>query len=77
MDNQNSYGCRVNRIRADIQLAPGNAEDAPQGRKLLERLGPAPGPCSLFMDGAYEGNKIQCLSRSLGCDPVVPLPPID
>ena len=61
MDNQNSYGCRVSRMRADIQPFPGNAGDAPQGRSLLERLGPAPGPCSLLMDRAYEGNETQCL----------------
>ena len=55
-----------------FSLSPGNAGDAPQGRSLLERLGPAPGPCSLLMDRAYEGNETQCLSRSLGYDPVVP-----
>jgi len=27
---------------------------------------------SLLMDRAYEGNETQCLSRSLGYDPVVP-----
>lgn len=58
-----------------FSLSPGNAGDAPQGRKLLERLGLAPGPCSLLMDGAYEGNETQRLSRSLGYDPVVPLNP--
>lgn len=55
-----------------FSLSPGNAGDAPQGRRLLERLGPAPRPCSLLMDGAYEGNETQRLSRSLGYDPVVP-----
>ena len=55
-----------------FSLSPGNAGDAPQGRKLLERLGPAPEQRSLAMDRAYEGNETQRLSRSLGYDPVVP-----
>ena len=55
-----------------FKLSPGNAGDAPQGRSLLERLGPAPQQCSLLMDMAYEGNETQRLSRSLGYEPVVP-----
>ena len=71
MDNQNSYGCRVSRMRVDLQPLSGNAGDAPQGRSLLERLGPAPTLYSLAMDRAYEGNEIKRLSRSLGYEPVV------
>ena len=55
-----------------FSLSPGNAGDAPQGRKLLERLGPAPKQLGLAMDRAYEGNETQRLSRSLGYEPVVP-----
>ena len=55
-----------------FSLSPGNAGDAPQGRSLLKRLGPAPKQYSLLMDRAYEGNETQCLSRSLGYEPVVP-----
>ena len=55
-----------------INLSPGNAGDAPQGRSLLERLGPAPKRCSLLMDRAYEGNETRRVSRSLGYEPVVP-----
>ncbi|SBV96670.1 transposase [uncultured delta proteobacterium] len=55
-----------------FSLSPGNAGDAPQGRRLLERLGPAPKRYSLLMDRAYEGNETQCLSRALGYEPVVP-----
>ena len=55
-----------------FSLSPGHAGDAPQGRRLLERLGPASKQCSLLMDRAYEGNETQRLSRSLGYDPVVP-----
>ena len=55
-----------------FSLSPGNAGDAPQGRSLLERLGPAPKRCSLLMDRAYEGNETRRVSRSLGYEPVVP-----
>ena len=55
-----------------FSLSPGNARDAPQGRSLLERLGPVPKPYSLLMDRAYEGNETLRLSRSLGYEPVVP-----
>lgn len=55
-----------------FSLSPGNAGDAPRGRALLERLGPAPMPCNLAMDRAYEGNETQRLSRRLGYEPVVP-----
>ncbi len=46
-----------------FSLYPGNAGDAPQGRALLERLGPAPTRCNLAMDRAYEGNETQRLCR--------------
>ncbi len=55
-----------------FSLSPGNAGDAPEGRKLLVRLGPATGPCNLLMDGAYEGNETTRLGRELGFTPVVP-----
>ena len=55
-----------------FSLSPGNAGDAPQGRKLLHELGPATEKCSLLMDRAYEGNETQALCRSLGYTPVVP-----
>ena len=55
-----------------FSLSPDNAGDAPQGRSLLRRFGPAAGRCSLIMDKAYEGNETQSISRSLGYEPVVP-----
>ena len=55
-----------------FSLSPGNAGDAPEGRKLLARMGPPPMPCSLLMDGAYEGNETTRLGRELGFTPVVP-----
>ena len=53
-------------------LSPGNAGDAPQGRKLLLVMGATAKPCSLLMDRAYEGNETRQLSRDLGFEPVVP-----
>ena len=55
-----------------FSLSPGNAGDAPQGRKLPAQMGPTPTPCSLLMDGAYEGNETTRLGRELGFTPVVP-----
>ena len=55
-----------------FSISPGNAGDAPEGRKLLERLGKAPNACNLIMDRAYEGNETQSLSCILGYRPVVP-----
>ena len=55
-----------------FRLSPGNAGDAPQGRELLQALGPARTPWSIIMDRAYEGNATQQLVRSLGYSPVVP-----
>lgn len=48
----------------------------PQGRKLLEALGPTPAPCSILMDRAYAGNETQLLCRRLGHEPVAPLHPL-
>jgi transposase len=55
-----------------FSLSPGNAGDAPEGRKLLAHLGPPSEPCSLLMDRAYEGNETTRLGRELGFSPVVP-----
>lgn len=53
-------------------LSPGQAHDAPEGRKRLTRLGPQPEPRSLVMDRAYEGNETRHLASALGVAPVVP-----
>jgi transposase len=53
-------------------LSPGNAHDAPEGRALLEELGPMPEGLPLLMDGAYEGNETRQLVLDLGMIPVVP-----
>ena len=39
-----------------FSLSPGQAHDAPEGRKLLNRLGPQRENPSVVMDRAYEGN---------------------
>ncbi len=53
-------------------LSPGQAHDAPEGRKLLHRLGPRPGNLAVVMDRAYQGNETRQLVLALGFTPVVP-----
>jgi transposase len=53
-------------------LSPGNAHDAPEGRLLLEQLGPMPDGLPILMDKAYEGNETRQLVLDLGMIPVVP-----
>ena len=55
-----------------FSLSPGQAHDAPEGRKLLNRLGPQQGNPSVLMDRAYEGNETRQLAAELGFTPVVP-----
>ena len=52
--------------------SPGQAHDAPEGRKLLHRLGPRPGNLAVVMDRAYQGNETRQLALALGFTPVVP-----
>ena len=55
-----------------FSLSGGQAHDAPEGRKLLERLGPQRGSPSMVMDRAYEGDATRQLASSLGYSVVVP-----
>jgi transposase len=55
-----------------LALSPGNAHDAPQGRALLEELGPMPEGLPMLMDRAYEGDQTRQLVLDLGMIPVVP-----
>ena len=55
-----------------FSLSPGQAHDAPEGRKLLQRLGAQPHQPCLIMDRAYEGNETRQLALDLGFTPVVP-----
>lgn len=53
-------------------LTPGQAGDAPEGRRLIEQLGPHHGQVALLMDSAYQDNATRELAHSLGFVPVVP-----
>ena len=55
-----------------FSLSPGQAHDAPEGRKLLDRLGPQGQDQYLLMDRAYEGNETRQLALALGFTPVAP-----
>jgi transposase len=54
-----------------FSLSAGEKHDAPEGRKLIERL-EASEPCSLLMDRAYEDEKTRALAVEKGFTPVVP-----
>ena len=54
------------RTAITFSLSPGQAHDAPEGRKLLTRLGPQRPGLSLLMDRAYEGNETRQLALALG-----------
>ena len=60
------------RTAITFSLSPGQAHDAPEGRKLLQRLGAQPHRPCLIMDRAYEGNETRQLALDLGFTPVVP-----
>ena len=60
------------RTAITFSLSPEQAHDAPQGRKLLNRLGQQQNRVSLIMDRAYEGNETRQLALELGYGPVVP-----
>lgn len=55
-----------------FSLSPGQAGDAPEGRRLLTELGAASEPCAMIMDKAYEGDETRKLVSELGFSPVVP-----
>ena len=55
-----------------FSLSPGQAGDAPEGRKLLMAMGTPSAPHAIIMDRAYEGNETRALASSLGFFPVVP-----
>ena len=53
-------------------LSAGNCGDAPEGRALLQQLGPVDHSVYLLMDRAYEGDETRALAVELGYIPVVP-----
>ncbi len=60
------------RTAVTFSLSPGQAHDAPEGRKLLKRLGTQDQNPFLLMDRAYEGNETRQLALALGFTPIVP-----
>ena len=55
-----------------VSLSPGQAHDAPEGRKLLHGLGPRHHTPFLVIDRAYQDNQTRQLALALGYAPVVP-----
>ena len=56
-----------------FSLSPGNAGDAPEGRRLLESMkGCGWEGAKVIMDKAYEGDETRQLVFDLGMEPVVP-----
>ena len=53
-------------------LSAGNRGDAPEGRALLQQLGPIDWPVYILMDRAYEGDETRTLTLEPGYIPVVP-----
>lgn len=59
------------RTAITFSLSPGNAGDAPEGRKLLKTLKGNEAEY-IIMDRAYEGDETRQLVLELGFEPVVP-----
>src|SRR2546430_12850618 len=53
-------------------MCPVQTHDAPEGRKLLRKMGAASEPTYILMDRAYEGDETRQLTLELGFTPVVP-----
>src|SRR5262252_5709978 len=76
--SRGGWTTKIHMVAADARtaitfaLSPGQAHDAPEGRKLLRELGKAPFPLHLVMDRAYEGAETRQLALDLGFIPVVP-----
>ena len=76
--SRGGWNTKIHMVAADARtavtfcLSPGQAHDAPEGRRLLSSLGPTSRPVHLLMDRAYEGNETRQLALDLGVIPVVP-----
>ncbi|MFC7436631.1 IS5 family transposase [Hydrogenophaga bisanensis] len=76
--SRGGWSTKIHMVAADARtavtfcLSPGQAHDAPEGRRLLSSLGPTSRPVHLLMDRAYEGNETRQLALDLGFIPVVP-----
>ena len=77
-DSRGGWTTKLHMVAADARtavtfsLSPGQAHDAPEGRKLLRRLGRQRASPALVMDRAYEGDETRQLALDLGFTPVVP-----
>jgi transposase len=55
-----------------FRLSGGNADDAAEGRLLMEEAGPIERPAAVLMDRAYADTKTRLTARGLWFKPVVP-----
>ena len=76
--SRGGWTTKIHMVAADARtaitfsLSPGQAHDAPEGRRLLNQLGPQRQNRFLLMDRAYQGNETRQLALALGFTPVVP-----
>ncbi len=76
--SRGGWTTKIHLVAADARtaltfaLSPGQAHDAPEGRKWLHRFGKRPCPIPLVLDRAYEGDETRQLAVELGDIPVVP-----
>jgi transposase len=76
--SRGGWTTKIHMVAADARtaitfsLSPGQAHDAPAGRKLLFQMVPPLVPTALIMDRAYEGDQTRQLAIDLGYTPVVP-----
>jgi len=76
--SRGGWTTKIHLVAADARtaltfaLSPGQAQDASEGGKLLQRFGRMPRPIHSLMDRAYEGDETRQLALDLGYVPVVP-----
>jgi transposase len=63
---------KTNREPIAISLSAGNADDATEGRWLLEGIGPIEHTAALLMDKAYSNTETRHVASCLNFRPVVP-----
>ena len=76
--SRGGWNTKIHRVAANDRtavtfgLAPGQAHDAPEGRRPPQSLEPVSRPIHLLMDRAYAENKTRQLALDPGLIPVVP-----
>jgi len=76
--SRGGWTTKIHMVAADdrtalaFSLSPGQAHDAPEGRKLLMSMEKPSGSPALVMDRAYEDNETRQLALDLGFVPCVP-----